>query len=311
MTAGVVPPAADASGALRTAVFRWACRLDVAATKAGNVSWASPGHGMSAEMFVASGDAASRPLCEPGAPVGRRIERAVRASWDVALCNTNLGILLLCAPLLAAAERLEPLPSPASVLHEALMQVLVQLDVNDAGAAYRAIAAAAPGGLGRSDEADVHEAPQIGLREAMRLAADRDQIAREYAEGFPVVFGLALPAFAAACSDGAPPRAAMLRAYLAVLADQPDSHIVRKHGQALAHSVMAEARPWWQRAQQGRPVDADPHYLAWDRSLKQRGINPGTSADLSVAAALTAGLCLPGVQAMALRGLGVERPAGG
>ena len=37
----------------------------------------------------------------------------------------------------------------------------------------------------------------------------------------------------------------------------------------------------------------------------------GFRADLSVAAALTAGLCLPGVQAMALRGLGVERPAGG
>lgn len=310
MTAAAGPPAADASAALGTAVFRWACRLDVAATKAGNVSWASPGHGMSAEMFVASGDAASGPLGEPGAPVGRRIEGAVKASWDVALCNTNLGILLLCAPLLAAAERLERLP-PASVLREALMQVLMQLDVNDARAAFRAIAAAAPGGLGRADEADVRDAPQIGLREAMRLAADRDQIAREYAEGFPAVFELALPAFATACSDGAAPRGAMLRAYLAVLAEQPDSHIVRKHGQALAHSVMAEARPWWQRARQGRPVDADPHYLAWDTSLKQRGINPGTSADLSVAAALTAGLCLQGVQAMALQGLGVERPAGG
>lgn len=311
MTAGAVPPAADAPAALRTAVFRWACRLDVAATKAGNVSWASPGHGMSAAMFVASGDAASGPLGAPGAPVGRRIEGAVKASWAVAQCNTNLGILLLCAPLLAAAERLERLPSPANALREALAQVLVQLDVNDAQAAYRAIAAAAPGGLGRSEEADVHSPPQIALREAMRLAADRDQIAREYAEGFPVVFELALPAFAGAWTAGASPRAAMLRAYLAVLADQPDSHIVRKHGRALAHSVMAEARPWWQRVQQGRVVDTDPRYLAWDTSLKQRGINPGTSADLSVAAALTAGLCLPGVQAAALQGLGAERPDAG
>ena len=54
--------------------FIWACTLDVAVPKPGNVSIASPGHGMVADQFIASARAAAAPLCEPGAPVGRRIE---------------------------------------------------------------------------------------------------------------------------------------------------------------------------------------------------------------------------------------------
>lgn len=310
MTPGTAPSADDAVR-LRTALFRWACRLDVAARKAGNVSWASAGHGMAAELFVTSGDAAAPSLCAPGAPVGARIEGAVRASLDVAQCNTNLGILLLCAPLLAAAEAFDALPADVPALQAALERVMLQLDVCDARAAYRAIALARPGGLGQAAEGDVRDEPRITLREAMRLAAHRDQIAREYAEGFPALFGTALPAFAAAPSGPWDPRQAMVQAFLALLASQPDSHIVRKHGEALAHSVMAEARPWWQRVAHGACVDADPGYAAWDTSLKRRGINPGTSADLAVVAALTASLCLPQAHAAALAGLGVGRPGAG
>lgn len=290
---------APGHGAEAIDLFRWACRLDVAARKAGNVSWASAGHRMSAGLFVASGDAAAPLLGQAGAPVGARIEAAVRASVGVAQCNTNLGILLLCAPLLAAAEALDHLPVGVPELQSALARVLQRLDVDDARAAYRAIALAHPGGLGQAADADVHDVPQIGLREAMCLAADRDQIAREYAEGFPAVFGTALPAFAAAPSVAWTPTRAMVQAYLALLASQPDSHIVRKHGEALAHTVMAEAQPWQRRAARGEAVDADPAYAAWDTSLKRRGINPGTSADLAVATAFVAALCLPLVRAAA------------
>ena len=56
-------------------------------------------------------------------------------TWAAAGCNTNLGIVLLCAPLAAAVERREP-------LRTALHAVLGGLDVADAAAAYRAIARA-------------------------------------------------------------------------------------------------------------------------------------------------------------------------
>ena len=273
------------------AAFRWGCALDVQARKPGNVSQASAGHGMQAELFTASATAAAGPLCEPGRAVGARIEAAMQATLAVARCNTNLGILLLCAPLAAACEHWSPgegLPA----LRAQLERVLNRLDVADAEAAYRAIGAAQPGGLGDAPQQDVHDTPTLGLREAMALAADRDRIAFQYLHAHADVFGLGLLTFMArpdALAGGS--TAAMQAVFLEFLAALPDSHIVRKHGAAAAHTVMAEAQPWRDLARRGHPLDADPAFAAWDESLKQRRINPGTSADLSVATAVLAALC--------------------
>jgi len=269
--------------------FLWACALDVQARKPGNVSLASAGHGMQADLFLASAEAAAGPLCAPGRSVGERIEGAMRATLAVAHCNTNLGILLLCAPLALAGETWSP-SQGLPALRQQLEGVLCTLGVADARAAYRAIAAAQPGGLGDAAQQDVRDEPTLGLREAMALAADRDRIAWQYAHGHADLFEHGLPVFEAALSLG--PTVAMQHTFLACLATWPDSHIVRKHGLASAHSVMAEARPWHERARAGQALDADPAFAAWDASLKARAINPGTSADLSVATALLAALHL-------------------
>ena len=273
--------------------FIEACTLDVLARKPGNVSLASPGHRMHAALFIDSAQAAAPPLCRPGAPVGERIEQAVRATRRVVQCNTNLGIVLLCAPLVAAQER-RALDGADGVLANALHAVLAELDLDDARAAYRAIALAQPAGLGAAPAQDVADAPTVGLRAAMALAADRDRIAFQYAHGYADVFGIGLLALHRhrdrALRRGEPPRAAeaagLQAVFLEFLAAFPDSHIARKHGAAAAHSVMAEACPWRERARRGDVLDTDPAWAAWDESLKQRGLNPGTSADLCVATAL-------------------------
>ena len=264
--------------------FVEACDLDVLARKPGNVSVASPGHRMHADEFRASARAAAIPLCTPSASVGERIEAAVRATHDVVRCNTNLGIVLLCAPLVVAHER----RAPGQALRDAVGAVLAALTVADARAAYRAIALANPAGLGSAPDQDIVVEPTVGLRAAMALAAGRDRVARQYAHGFADVFDTGLASFVRARGLGADPRQAMQHAFLAFLASAPDSHIARKHGDAAAHSVMAEARPWHERARLGEPLDADPAWAAWDESLKARGLNPGTSADLCVATALAA-----------------------
>jgi triphosphoribosyl-dephospho-CoA synthase len=53
---------------------------------------------------------------------------------------------------------------------------------------------------------------------------------------------------------------------------------------------MRAAQGWQVRAAGGERLDADPAYAAWDRELKARGLNPGTSADLTVATLFVAGL---------------------
>lgn len=266
--------------------FLRACTLDVAVRKPGNVSQASPGHGMDAGQFLAAAAAAAGPISVAGATVGERIEAAVRASWQASGCNTNLGIVLLCAPLLAASERGD---NDAQGLPASLAIVLETLDRADARAAYRAIALARPGGLGRVPEQDVRSEPTTGLREAMALAAHRDRIAWQYVHAHADVFGLGLPAFVAAGDEAR----GMQAAFLEFLAATPDSHIVRKHGDAVAHSVMREAQPWRARARRGDDLSTDPAWGAWDEDLKARGLNPGTSADLCVAVALAAALLAP------------------
>ena len=273
------------------ACFLRACELDVAVRKPGNVSRASPGHRMRAQMFIASAQAAAGPLFEPGARVGERIEAAVDASWAAAGCNTNLGIVLLCAPIAAAVQRGAGAIAGAG-LRAAIEAVLDGLDVADARAAYRAIARARPGGLGAAPSQDVNAVPSVDLRVAMTLAADRDSIARQYRDGFTDLFDVGLPALGPGFSPArtADPRGPVQRLYLALLSRFADSHIVRNHGEAVAHIVMSAAQGWVDRPVGPAGFDAEPGFVAWDERLKADGINPGTSADLSVATLLIAGL---------------------
>ncbi|WP_233856068.1 triphosphoribosyl-dephospho-CoA synthase [Paraburkholderia sp. HD33-4] len=279
------------------AAFLEACALDVTTPKPGNVSIRSPGHGMQAAQFLASADASLDALFARGARVGQRILDAVTRTRAAVGCNTNLGIVLLVAPLAAALDEAGARPVSEEAWRAAAGDVLSRLDVEDARLAYRAIALANPGGLGDAPEQSVHAPPTIGLRDAMRLASERDSIARQYANGFADLFDTGLAAYreaSARARDAAPEIAnqianeiAMLNVFLAFLGGWPDSHIVRKHGLPLAQSVTLVAREqharWRQtRAAPRRPA-SDAQLDAWDDELKARAINPGTSADLAVA----------------------------
>ncbi|MCK6426231.1 MAG: triphosphoribosyl-dephospho-CoA synthase [Burkholderiaceae bacterium] len=308
MSSQAEPPDA---GPIHRAFLR-ACAWDVAVRKPGNVSRHSPGHGMAAQHFLDSAQAAAGALCAPGRRVGARIEAAMAATWARVGCNTNLGILLLCAPLAAAAERLraEGRACTPAALRAALQAVLADLDRDDAAAAFRAIVQANPGGLGHSPQQDVREPPQVTLRAAMALAAPRDRIARQYRDGMAELFDLGLAALdraqraalAAAEPDGpaAAPggaaAAAVQRLYLAWLASAPDSHLVRKQGEAVAQVVLSQAQPWAARAAAGARLDSEAGFTAWDEALKAAGFNPGTSADLTVATLMAAFLLDAGAQ---------------
>jgi triphosphoribosyl-dephospho-CoA synthase len=169
-------------------------------------------------------------------------------------------------------------------LRAALAAELEGLDREDARLAFRAIALAAPGGLGTVPRHDVHAPATVTLREAMAEAADRDRIARQYVSGFADVFDLGEPVLASALARSVEPKWATLAVYLALLSAFPDSHVVREHGPAIAGEVRGRGAEFYRRLQQSHAPEAlVPELLAWDAALKARGINPGTSADLTVA----------------------------
>jgi triphosphoribosyl-dephospho-CoA synthase len=260
------------------AAFTAACRDELEAAKPGNVHVFADGHRMTAEQFVRSAEAAAPPLTAPGASVGARILGAVEATAAAVGTNTNLGIILLCAPLAAAAE------APAADLRSALVRVLDALTVEDATLAFRAIVLASPGGLGTAEQHDVRAPATVSLLAAMAAAADRDRIARQYASGFGDVFGTGAAALAAARARSGDAAFATLSVYLAFLAAFRDTHIVRKHGPGIAEEVRQTASGFVARIGAAGPhAQLHADLMAWDRVLKDAAINPGTSADLTVA----------------------------
>lgn len=258
--------------------FLAACRDELDAPKPGNVHVFADGHRMTAQDFLCSAEAAAGPLTELGARVGTRILAAVEATFAAVGSNTNLGIILLCAPLAAAAE------SQPHDLRASLARVLHTLDIEDSTAAFRAIVRSSPAGLGHAEEHDVHAPAIVTLRAAMAEAADRDRIARQYVTDFADVFDVGEPLLDAALGALPDRRSATLAIFLGFLAAFPDSHICRKYGAATAERVRRQAS--WLRVRAlaaPRLDDVLPELLTWDKELKDAGINPGTSADLTVA----------------------------
>lgn len=262
-----------------SAVVTDVCELDVRAFKPGNVSRASPGHGMTAEHFVQSARAIAEPLTRDGATVGERILDSVTATRAAVQCNTNLGIILLLAPLVQAALW----PTPLTDLRVRLAPVLHGLSGDDAERAFAAIRLASPGGLGESKQHDVREPASADLGTAMQQAAGRDRIARQYATGYEDIFGFGVPLAEMALHRHDDENWAAVDVFLGLLEQWPDTHIVRKHGPDVANEVSLAARRIRTAFLATSPAAAMPMLLEFDASLKDRGINPGTSADFTVA----------------------------
>ena len=261
------------------AVLGKACRMDVVAFKPGNVSLWAAGHAMQAEDFLRSARVAVPCLSAPGRRVGARIEAAVKATIAAVGCNTNLGIVLLLAPLACAAEA-----ASTCDLRARLARVLRALDREDAADCFRAICAAQPAGLGEVAAGDVHEAPDMDLLEAMQLASVRDRIAAAYADDFREIFEIGVPTLLHARQRWHSLAWATTACYLRLLAAAPDTHIERKWGNTLAVEVSTRARAVESALKAcENPRTAVAHLRAFDDELKSRGVNPGTSADLTVA----------------------------
>ncbi|WP_363350275.1 triphosphoribosyl-dephospho-CoA synthase [Methylocystis echinoides] len=261
-----------------SSAFIAACEAELAAPKPGNVHHFAPGHGMAAQDFVLSARAAAPFIAAAEASVGARILGAVEATWAAVGQNTNLGIVLLCAPLAQAA-----LTATSDDLAGETARVLAALDVADADAAFRAIRRANPAGLGEAEAHDVSGPAETTLLEAMRAAAPRDRIAYQYAHDFVDIFETGFAALARARVRGHDAPRATLEVYMAFLAAFPDSHIVRKYGVAAACAVCAEAAQRALAIEAAGRGEAFELALEFDRELKEKRVNPGTSADMTVA----------------------------
>jgi triphosphoribosyl-dephospho-CoA synthase len=256
-----------------------ACLYEATAPKPGNVHPRASFADLAYADFVTSAVVIG-PILERAQAygVGRKVLDAVRATRAAVGTNTNLGTLLLIAPL-AAVPRDEPLA-------KGIGGVLARLDREDTRLVYEAIRLSAAGGLGRTAEADVFsDAPtQLTLVEAMQLAADRDLVARQYTNGFANVMDGTAASIADGLSRGFPLSDAIVFAHVRQMATHADSLIGRKCGPPIANQSRDLAKSVLDC---GEPGDADYEQAlaeldAWLRGDGHRR-NPGTTADLVAA----------------------------
>jgi triphosphoribosyl-dephospho-CoA synthase len=214
-------------------------------------------------------------------PVGQTVLQGVEATRRVVTVNTNLGILLLLAPLAAVPA--------GEALRTGVDRVLSRLDLADTRAVYQAIRLAAPAGLGRVPEQDIEDEPTQTLRQVMALAAERDLVARQYANGFREVFDDGLSALRRGLELASSLEGAIVFCHLQLMARHPDSLIARKRGLAEAEEAARRAQQvveaGWPGSAAGRTALADVD--AWLRAAG-RGRNAGTTADLVTASLFVA-----------------------
>ena len=281
--------------------FKAACMAELEALKPGNVHIFADGHGMTVQDFMLSAEAASKVIGLPNLSLGQRILTSVQATQDAVKINTNLGIILLCAPLIQTAIAIALQPSRLTFM-QTLKLVLANTTITDAENAFAAIRLANPAGLGESAQHDVRQTATCTLLAAMQTAANRDlvnvmltnemlpndMIALQYTNNFAQITESVM-LYQQALARWQRPAWAVTAVHLHFMAHYCDSHLVRKYGETIAKLVQNEAL---EHESEFLKTYNPKNYLApllqFDAALKKRGLNPGTSADLTVATLLMA-----------------------
>ena len=254
-----------------------ACLLEVTAPKPGNVHRAADFDDLKFTDFIASAVAIGPVVGRAGGQgVGDTVLESIRATRKVAASNTNLGTVLLLAPM-AAVPRDVP-------IGDGIESVLRSLTPEDSDLVYEAIRLASAGGLGEVDEMDVGSRAPDDLITAMEAAAGRDLVARQYVSGFSTVVDMVVPTLTACRDKGWTLTHSIVWVQMQLMSQFPDSLIARKCGK----DVAAKSASMAARVVECGSVDS-PDALRrlsdldfWLRSDGHRR-NPGTTADLIAA----------------------------
>ncbi|WP_417380533.1 triphosphoribosyl-dephospho-CoA synthase [Gimesia sp.] len=266
-----------------------ACMMEATARKPGNVHPEASFPDLSYADFLKSA-AVIAPLLAQSTEqtTGELVLSCIRETQKAVTSNSNLGMVLLLAPLTRIPAKLKVTEGIHTVLHE--------LSVEDARAVYEAIRLANPGGMGTTEAEDIALEPTETLRDVMSLAAERDLIAREYTTDFQIILKTGVPAISEYWNQTGCWESAIIHLQLRLMSEFPDTLIARKLGRAEAEKAARRARSVLQSKA------GTVHLEEFDSWLRAEGNqrNPGTTADLIVATLF-----------VALRDGFIPAPAGG
>jgi triphosphoribosyl-dephospho-CoA synthase len=288
-----------------------AIMLEVSANKPGNVNFAAGFEGTRVEHFLASAVAA-RPFFREAASrgvalsegklhidhvgMGQLIRDCVAdiGAWQRG-GNTLLGTVMLFVPV-AVAAGMTPTNNnyefDFALLRNNIQWVVEATTSEDAVHVYEAIDIAKPSGLNEAPDLDVNAADSaerlrrenVTLLQVFQIAAGYDDICSEWVRNYPITFDLAYPYLTAQLKTGDLSRA-VVRTFLKILSEHPDTFIARKAGLEKAREVSSDAKRVLELGSL-ETVAGKQGLAELDKKLRGSGnsLNPGTTADLTAAA---------------------------
>jgi triphosphoribosyl-dephospho-CoA synthase len=130
----------------------------------------------------------------------------------------------------------------------------------------------------------------VTLTEAMRLASKKDRIAYQYISNYENIFDFSLPIYYNNLDRWEDQNYwAVVALYAHLLSQFPDSHIERKYGSCYSDMVVEKMALLIQELSKANDPDyIKPFLYNLDQEFKCKKINPGTTADLTVATVFTA-----------------------
>lgn len=195
---------------------------------------------------------------------GRLIKRAVELTSGHSGGNTHFGAFILLIPLIQGEDI------------SGAVRVVQHTDTEDAVEFYRAFGLTSVRILAR-DELDVHDpgvldqliTRKMTLLDVMRHSAENDMVSREWVNGFTRTRRGADMLQEHGCG-----RASIVKTFLALLAQEPDTLVIKKLGMEVAQKTMEQAR----EVLAGRSGLEN-----FDRACIAGAVNPGSTADLIIA----------------------------
>ena len=257
-------------------IYLYACSKDVEVIKPGNVNVDYPHSDTTAYNFLRSAHDSCRSLFRQDLSLGERIYRSVIDSRKNTKVNTNLGIVILIAPIIQSL-----LKSTKTSFRSALKDVIKTSQISDTNLFCRAINSANPGGLGEREEMDTNSLPKVTLKTIMDKSAKYDRLSYQYSTGYSDILGFIVPRIIEHKKYIENTDFLLSLVFLEILREIPDTHISRKFNEKIAKKTSNEARDLIKIINTERSRKrAISRICQLDYEYKNKGINPGTTADL-------------------------------
>ena len=216
-------------------------------------------------------------LCDKNLNLGESIFFSSKKCFDQLGSNFNLGIILLCAPILKIFIRGEFLN-----LRGALSLMLKNISNKEGYLILKAIKYSKPAGLKNYiGKGSVNSQEKyLDFNEIMKIGSRWDRISKCYTDSFSEIFDFGLPLYRKLklhqCSN-----IAGINVFLSYLSNSTDSHLLRKFGSNKARMIQRKAVKIKKLIGNKRKMKYQI-LENFDRYLKNNNYNPGTCADLTV-----------------------------